>query len=105
MAKKSFAQLIKSSDVPVLVDFYADWCGPCQTMSPVVSEMAKEYSGALKVIKVNVDKNQAAAINYQVRSIPTFILFDRGKQIWKQGGIIPTREFRKILDQKLKLNK
>ena len=77
--KKSFHELLRNEQMPVLVDFYADWCGPCKTMSPVLQEVAGQLSGRVKIIKVNVDKNQAAAARYQVKGIPTFILFSRGK--------------------------
>lgn len=90
--KKSFSALLKESETPVLVDFYADWCGPCQTLSPIVEEVAKEMHGRVKVIKVNVDKNQVAALHYQVRSIPTLILFHKGEILWKRAGLMTKRD-------------
>ena len=89
MPKKSFQELINSPGMPVLVDFYADWCGPCKTMSPIVEQVASQYNGKLKVIKVNVDKNQAAAQQFRVQGVPTFILFKQGQQVWRQSGAMP----------------
>lgn len=88
MAKKTFKELISGSDTPVLVDFYADWCGPCKAMSPELESFARANSGKLKVIKVNVDKNQSAAMKYQVRGVPTLILFSRGELKWRQSGAL-----------------
>ncbi len=87
MKKTSFSQLI-ASDQPVLVDFYADWCGPCQTLSPIVQRVAGDLGGQAKVIKINVDRNAAVAGQYQVRSIPTLILFREGKPVWRHTGLI-----------------
>ncbi|MHC2991037.1 thioredoxin [Pontibacter sp. HJ8] len=101
MAKKSFAELIKSPGMPVLVDFYADWCGPCKTMSPVVEQLAKDFSGKLKVIKINVDKNQAAAQQYRVQGVPTFLLFRNGQVVWKQAGAVPGHQLSQIIQQHL----
>ena len=99
MAKKSFAELIKSPGMPVLVDFYADWCGPCKTMNPVVEQLAKDFSGKLKVIKINVDKNQAAAQQYRVQGVPTFMLFKNGQVVWKQAGALPGHQLNQIIQQ------
>lgn len=88
MAKKSFNDLLKQSEVPVLVDFYAEWCGPCKAMAPALSEYAKDVSGKLKVIKVDVDKNQKAAQAYNVRGVPTLVLFDKGNIKWRQSGAL-----------------
>ncbi len=85
----SFSDLIYKSEVPVLVDFYADWCGPCKYMSPVLKSVADKLDDKLKVIKVDVDKNQQAAQVYQVQGIPTLILFHKGKILWRQSGAMP----------------
>lgn len=89
--KKSFASLINSS-VPVLVDFYATWCGPCQTLSPVVQEVSKELGDQVKVIKVDIDKNPAAAQQFQIRGVPTLILFKGGHVLWRKAGLMTKRE-------------
>jgi thioredoxin 1 len=83
----SFGELIKS-ETPVLVDFYADWCGPCKMMAPYLEEVAKKMKGKVKVIKVDVDKNQQASRKYQVQSIPTLILFQNGQIKWRQAGVV-----------------
>jgi len=92
---------ILNSDVPVLVDFYATWCGPCKMMSPILDEVAKKVQGKAKVIKVDVDKNQQAAATYQVRGVPTLILFKKGKQVWKQSGVVQAKQLIKIINQNL----
>ena len=86
-----FSELIKNSEVPVLVDFYADWCQPCKIMAPVLKSVANKYQGRLKVLKVDVDKNQKAAAKYQIRGIPTMILFHKGKILWRQSGAMPEK--------------
>lgn len=101
MSKKSFGDLLKESDVPVLVDFYADWCGPCQAMGPSLAEYAKETSGRLKVIKVNVDKNQQASMSYNVKGVPTLILFNKGKIAWRQSGAMNTQQLRQVINPHL----
>jgi thioredoxin len=83
----SFAALIQS-DTPVLVDFYADWCGPCKAMSPIIKEVADAVRGTAKVIKVDIDKSNGAATLYQVSAVPTFIIFRRGKIVWRHSGMI-----------------
>ncbi|TXB63994.1 thioredoxin [Vicingus serpentipes] len=93
-----FNELI-NSDVPVLVDFFATWCGPCKMMSPILDDVAKQVQGKAKVIKVDVDKNQQAAAAYQVRGVPTLILFKNGKQIWKQSGVVQANELVSLINQ------
>lgn len=84
---EKFNTLISSS-TPVLVDFYADWCGPCKTMGPAIQAVGKEVEGKARVIKVNIDRNQAAAMQYNVRAVPTFIIFKEGQQVWRHSGMI-----------------
>lgn len=97
MAKTTFSELI-NSDTPVLVDFYADWCGPCKTMSPVIEQIASHYTGKIKVIKIDTDKNPQAAGQYQVRGIPTFILFKKGQPVWRASGAMPKQQLERGIE-------
>ncbi|MEQ9297469.1 MAG: thioredoxin [Cyclobacteriaceae bacterium] len=81
----NFSEII-NSPTPVLVDFYADWCGPCKMMAPILKEVADDMNGKMKVLKVDVDRNQKAAAKYGIRSIPTMILFQKGKILWRHAG-------------------
>ncbi|HUR10089.1 MAG TPA: thioredoxin [Flavitalea sp.] len=92
----AFNDLIQS-DQPVLVDFYADWCGPCKTMTPILKEVADAIEGKAKVVKVNVDRNQEAAQAYQVSGIPTFIVFKNGKILWRHSGTIDKTRLLNVL--------
>lgn len=90
-AKGKFDTLV-GQETPVLVDFYADWCGPCQAMAPVLKEVAQNYEGKVKIIKIDVDKNQPIAQRFGVRSIPTLILFKEGNIVWQQAGMMTGRD-------------
>lgn len=82
-----FSDII-NQPIPVLVDFYADWCGPCQVMGPILKEVKDLVGDKASIIKINVDKNTVLSQRYQVRGVPTFILFKDGKQVWRQSGIV-----------------
>ena len=83
----------------VLIDFFATWCGPCQTMSPILKQVKDELGDEVTILKVDVDKNAAIPSNFQVRGVPTFILFKNGKQVWKQAGLISKTDLKqKILN-------
>ncbi|HKL03896.1 MAG TPA: thioredoxin [Cryomorphaceae bacterium] len=92
----SFKETINSGK-PVLVDFYADWCGPCQSMNPVLKDLAGELGDDVKIIKVDVDKNPGAARAFQVRGVPTFLIFKDGKPVWRASGVQPRAELVKAL--------
>ena len=99
MPKKSFSELINSPGMPVLVDFYADWCGPCKTMAPILAQVADQHQGKLKVIKIDVDRNQAVAQQFRVQGIPTLILFHQGQPVWRQSGVVPAPQLTQVLQQ------
>ena len=82
---ETFQQIIQG-DKPVLVDFFATWCGPCKAMSPVIDQIGKEVQGKARVLKIDVDKNQPLAQSYQIQSVPTLIIFKNGKVVWKKIG-------------------
>jgi len=94
---ENFNQVI-NSDQPVVVDFYADWCGPCQTMTPIVKSIAEKFKGKARVLKINIDKNQAAAQHYGVRSVPTFMIFKKGEQKWRHAGTIDVRSLERQIE-------
>lgn len=85
---ETFTEIL-NSDTPVLLDFYADWCGPCQTLSPILKEIATEMGDKVRILKIDVDKNQAIAGQYNISGIPTMVLFKAGKQIWRTSGVLP----------------
>jgi thioredoxin 1 len=93
----SFDQDVLKSDVPVLVDFWAEWCGPCRMIAPTLDAIADEYAGRVKVGKVNVDENGATAMRYQVRSIPTLLLFKGGQVVEQRVGALGKAELQKVL--------
>ena len=86
---KSFTDLISQSDKPVLVDFYATWCGPCRMVSPSIERIAKELKGKILTVKVDIDKKQHIAAQYQVQAVPTIMMFHRGESIMKLQGALP----------------
>ncbi|HMP28451.1 MAG TPA: thioredoxin [Saprospiraceae bacterium] len=81
-----FEDLIQS-ETPVLIDFYADWCGPCKVLGPIVQQVKNEMGDAIKVVKIDVDANQAVASKLQVMSIPTMMIYKKGKQLWRVSGV------------------
>ena len=96
--KSSFNDII-NSETPVLVDFFADWCGPCKMLAPVLKDVKKDMGDAVKIVKIDVDKNQPLAAKYQVRGVPTMILFKNGKQLWRQSGVLQKQEVISVIKQ------
>ncbi len=97
----SFDQEIVKSDLPVLVDFWAAWCGPCKMIAPVIEQIAIDYEGIMKVAKVDVDKNQSSASKYGVMSIPTMLLFKNGEPINRFVGFMPKERLKSLIDKEL----
>jgi len=95
---KSFKDLIGGNQ-PVLVDFFATWCGPCKAMQPILEDAAKQLGDKVKIIKVDVDKNPSAANKYQVKGVPTLILFRNGKILWRQSGVVQTSQLLQVINQ------
>jgi len=94
----TFNEMIQS-DKPVLVDFFAEWCGPCKMMSPILKEVKDSLGDEVTIIKVDVDKNPQAAAAYQVQGVPTLIVFKNGKPLWRQSGVVPKNGLINILQQ------
>src|SRR5678815_884963 len=98
---ESFSQLIKS-EKPVLVDFYADWCGPCKAMEPVIKDVARLVKEQFRVVKVDIDKQTQTARDYQISGVPTFMIFRQGKVIWRHSGMIDKSRLLSILGDKIR---
>ncbi len=99
---KSFFDLIETSDKPVLVDFYADWCGPCKMVSPAIKKVAGDFKGRIITIKINVDHKQQIAARYQIQSIPTIMMFYKGKDIMRLTGAYPYEAIRSEVENSLR---
>lgn len=100
--KKSFSQVI-NDDIPVLIDFYADWCGPCKMMTPILKDLKKQMGDSINILKIDAEKNADAAIRYQVRGVPTLILFKKGQILWQQSGVVQAPQLKRIIEEKLEL--
>lgn len=98
---KNFSSEVLNSNLPVLVDFWATWCGPCRSISPIIEELAKEFEGKVKVTKLNVDENPATPSQYGVRGIPTLILFKEGKILDQIIGAVPKARLKSMIEKAL----
>lgn len=96
----SFNELLKKNKI-VLVDFSAAWCGPCQTLAPILEEVKQHFGEKLSIIKIDVDKNQALARNFAVQGVPTMILYKEGVQVWRQSGLLMKNDLIRIIDTHL----
>jgi thioredoxin 1 len=94
-------QEIVNSDKPVLVDFAAEWCGPCKMMKPILKDLKNQMGDDITIITVDVDRNQAAAAQYNIRSVPTLMIFKKGESLWRQSGVLQAGQLQSILKQYL----
>jgi len=94
----TFNEIIKS-DKPVLIDFFAEWCGPCKTLKPILEDVKSTVGDKATIIKIDVDKNQSLASQYQVRGVPTLMVFKDGQLKWRQSGVLSANDLEKVLQQ------
>jgi thioredoxin 1 len=98
VTEDTFSDEVLEADLPVLVDFWAEWCGPCKMIAPIVDELADEYEGKVKVVKLDTDENPSVPQNYGIMGIPTLILFKAGEPVDRIVGAAPKGKFKKMLD-------
>jgi len=97
-------QTILQSPVPVLIDCFATWCGPCQMVPPILKEVKEKLGDKLRIVKIDIDKNQQLSAQWQISSVPTLLLFREGRMIWRQSGVVPAHQLLPILKQHLAIS-
>lgn len=98
MATAAFSDLIES-ETPVLVDFYAEWCGPCKMMKPILEDLKRTAGDKVKIIKIDVDRNPVVSQSYKIQGVPTLMLFKKGQVKWRQSGVVPTEYLRRVIEE------
>ena len=96
--KGNFEKLV-NSNVPVLIDFYAEWCGPCKMMPPILKEVKETLGDRIKIVKIDVDKNPHIAQRFQIRGVPTLMLFKNGEALWRQSGVVPANQILAVMEK------
>lgn len=94
----TFSELI-NGERPVLIDFFATWCGPCKTMGPMLEELKQKVGDTASIIKIDVDKNPAIAAQYQIQGVPTLMVFKEGKMLWRHSGVVPVHQLEHVIEQ------
>jgi thioredoxin 1 len=101
-AKETFGSIIKG-EKPVLVDFYAEWCGPCKMMKPILEDLHNAMGDQIRILKIDIDRNPAVASSLNISGVPTIILYQNGKMLWRQSGVVPAKQLQAIIQEKATL--